>query len=133
MSTAATASLEQLAGQKAGRYLLWLTQSESGTVANTIPTAPGSGTNVSDSQLAKVCVDFNNNCTGSFSIYLRYTERNEFSRIDQSERTDVNYNWTQQVDISGVEEIFIYMSSFTNGLDGSYDIYIAKSTATGSV
>lgn len=132
MSTAATASLEQLAGYKAGRYLLWLTQSESGTAANTIPTA-GGGTSVADSQLSKICVDFNLNATGTFNIYYRYTGRDEFSRVDQSERTGINYNWTQQVDTSGVEEIFVNMSSFATGSGGgSYDIYIAKATATGS-
>lgn len=133
MSTATTASLEQLAGYKAGRYLLWLTQSESGTAVNSVPSSPGSGVDVSDSQLAKICVDINGNSTGSFSLYYRYTERNEFSRVDQSERTGVTYNWTQQADISGVAEIFIYVSDYTNNGSGSYDIYIAKATATGSV
>lgn len=132
MATSATASLEQLAGQKAGRYLLWLTQSEAATAVNSVPTV-GGGVDVSDSQLAKICVDINGNCTSSFSLYYRYTERDEFSRVDQSERIGVTYNWTQQADISGVEEIFIYVSAYTNGGGGSYDIYVAPATSTGSV
>lgn len=131
-SLAATASLDQLAAQKSGRYLLWVTQSVSGTVATSFPTGTD-GANVSDSQLAKICVDINGNATASLAVNFRYTGRDIYNRIDQSGRDSIVYNWTQQVDVSGVDYAHVQLLTLTTGSGGgSVDIYFAKSISTGS-
>jgi hypothetical protein len=118
-----SASLETIALQKSGRYVTWATLTASAT-----GTMPGEGTvgiavDVSGIQLAKLVVS-SSNCTLAFHTQYKFEGLDGFHRVDQSERSAVTYNWTQQADVSGVDYIYVCVSSYSGA--GSYTISIGK-------
>jgi len=116
-----SASLEQIALQKSGRYITW-TQLTSSAAIMPLTGTIGTSVNVSGYQLAKIVVSGSGASVLGFNVQFKYFGQDDFYRVDQSERTDVNYHWVQQVDVSAVEYIYVCVSSYTGS--GSYKIIV---------
>jgi hypothetical protein len=116
-----SASLEQIALQKSARYITWLTLTSSSTTMPPTGTV-GDATNVSGYQLAKIALSASLGVTVGFNIQYKYAGDDTFYRIDQSDRTGINHCWTQQVDVSAVEYIYVCVTSYSGA--GNYVIKI---------
>lgn len=108
-----SASLESIALQKSGRYISWttLTSSDGGIMPLTGST--GIAVDVSGVQVAKIAISGSGACTLGFNVQYKYLGLPDFYRVDQSERTSVNYHWVQQADVSAVEYIYVCVDSYS--------------------
>jgi hypothetical protein len=118
-----SSSLENIALQKSGRYVDWVELTSS---AATMPLTGSTLTaiDVSGIQLAKIAISSSGACTLGFNIQFKYEGDDTFYRVDQSERTSVNYHWVQQADVSAVQYIYVCVSSYTG--TGTYKVSIGK-------
>jgi hypothetical protein len=116
-------SLENLTHQQSGRYLQWSPQETGSSSTNGAPTEGSSGVDVSDVQVAKVGVEANGGATLSFRMWLEYDNLSEFNVIDQGSRSGIDYNWTQEVDVSGAARLYVEITSIDTG---TFDVHIGQ-------
>lgn len=124
---AISASLEQIAAQKSGRYITWLTQSEGVIASNNRLAILGEGMGPSGSyQLGKLVVNLTGNVTASYRLQYRYNGSDIYADVDNSERVSVKYPKVYQIDISAVDGVYVNIYSMTIGSGGGgADIYMA--------
>jgi hypothetical protein len=125
-------TLEELAAQKAGRYLTWMTQSEGIVENNERFGTPDTAIAINgSSQLGKLIVNLSGNITASFRIQYCYYGSDIFCDIDNSDRINVKGPWSQQIDISGVDYVYVnfYNVYIPSGSEGHADVYLGKSVS----
>lgn len=123
---ASKVSLEELAYLKSGRFLTWVDQVVDATTINDALGAAGvSGVDVSDIQLVKLTVDPTDGKI-DFNVQYEYEGKPKFHRIDYSERYDIDFPWTQEVNVSGVARIYVSVTRLEVG--ASYSISVGKAT-----
>lgn len=126
-------TLEELAAQKSGRYLTWMTQSTNITSSNdrygTTETALKIG---GTSQLGKLIINLSGNITASFRLQYRYYGSDIFCDIDNSDRINIKGPWSQQIDLSGVDYLYVnfYNVYIPSGSEGHADVYLGKSVSS---
>lgn len=120
---ASTQNTEDIAFLNSGRYLEWSTQETGSTTANGVPTGGVSGINVIDEQVVKLGVVPNSGATLSFRVWLEYEGLTGFKVVDGSDRSGLDYAWTQQINVSGAERIYVEVTSIDIG---SFDVEIGR-------
>ena len=126
-------TLEELAAQKSGRYLTWLTQSEGITEQNARFGTKETAIHLAGTtQLGKLIVNLSGNITASFRLQYSYYGSEIFCDIDNSDRINIKGPWSQQIDLSGVDYVYVnfYNVYIPSGSEGHADVYLGKSVSS---
>lgn len=99
----------------AGKFLHWNDQDSELNAPNGEPVSNTSGIEIVDFQFAKVIVKPQGGATVSFRLWFQYEGLSQFFVVDGSERSGISSAWTQELNIVGVERVYVEILSIDSG------------------
>jgi hypothetical protein len=122
---------DDLAELNSGRYVSFTAQETGTGSTNGTPTAGSSGVDVGSTQKTKLVVVPNGGATLTFRIWAEFKGLSEFAVIDGYESVSSSTSWTQELNTSGMQRLYVQVI----GIDtGSFDVQMGLAElSTGTI